>query len=130
MNGTFQDTMTSAALAARLEHEEREYRERKARRALRGLAEAAEQLRMKFATRRDVLVVQGEQTVTVRVNPRKSLELSMRLSFDHDGTMQQWYMVRERLLDEHSTCEDADFETVFEGQSEAIDFIVGSTGKA
>lgn len=124
------DTLSTATLAARLESEEREYRARKTQRAFRGLAEACDQLRERMAGRRDVKVVWTERSVTIDTAWRKRFELGLRLSFEHDGTMQQWFMVRERTVDEHTVCDEVDFETVFVEMSEAIGFIVGSVGRA
>lgn len=130
MNRRFEAEETATdLLAARLESQEREYRARKARRAFRGLAAAGEQLRARMAARQDVQVVPAERSVTVRLGTGRRFELGIRLDFDHDGAMQQWFTVRESSAADHALGDDVDFETLFHDLPEAIGFIVGSIGR-
>ncbi len=123
------DETATDLLAARLESQEREYRARKTRRAFRGLANAGEQLRARMQTRPDVRVVPAERTVTVKLASGKSFELGIRLDFDHEGTMRQWFTVRESTVSNPLVGNDVDFETMFNELPEAIGFIVGSIGR-
>jgi hypothetical protein len=121
MNPATNDNRTDFAdeLAARLEAQEREYRARKARRAFRGLADAAGQLRARLAARPRTNIQLSEQAVLVQLNPERAVELTLRISFDTAGNMQQWYVVREHLVRREHGYEEIDRESVHTELAEA-----------
>ena len=106
-------------LAARLEAQERAYRERKARRAFRGLVEAAGQLRARLAARPGTTVEVSDQAVTIVLSAERAVELTLRISFDSKGDMQQWFVVREHLVRREHGYEEIDRETVHSDLPEA-----------
>lgn len=106
-------------LAIRLEAQERAYRERKARRAFRGLADAAGQLRARLAARPSTTVNLTERAVTVELSHERSVELTLRISFDRSGEMQHWYVVREHLVRREHGYEEIDRESLHTELSEA-----------
>lgn len=125
-NSRLESEGPGATLAARLEAQEREWRERKAQRAFRGLADAAGQLRARFADRSDIKVSLHEQAVTLEIGPERSLELSLRLSFDHAGEMHRWFVVREQFVRREGGYEEIDSEAVFTELVEAMAYMVSS----
>jgi hypothetical protein len=121
MNTAAQDLTPSVAdeLAARLEAQERAYRERKARRAFRGLVEAAGQLRTRLAARPDTKVELTDRAVTIVLSTERAVELTLRISFDSRGDMQQWFVVREHLVRREHGYEEIDRESVHSELAEA-----------
>jgi len=128
-NGRVESEGPGATLAARLEAQEREWRERKAQRAFRGLADAAGQLRARFAARNDIKVSLLDQAVSLAIGPERALDLSLRLSFDHAGEMHQWFVVREQIVRREGGYEEIDSEAVFTELTEAMAFMVGSANR-
>jgi hypothetical protein len=122
MNLSVQEIRTDVTdeLAARLEAQERAYRERKTQRAFRGLADAAGQLRARMAVRPEVKVEHGERAVTIVLNSERAVELTLRISFDQSGEMQQWYVVREQLVRREHGYEEIDRESVHTDLPEAV----------
>ena len=122
MNLSVQEIRTDVTdeLAARLEAQERAYRERKTQRAFRGLADAAGQLRARMAGRPEVKVEHGERAVTIVLNSERAVELTLRISFDQSGEMQQWYVVREQLVRREHGYEEIDRESVHTDLPEAV----------